>query len=94
MPMPDGEHPTLGQIRGIGKWQRRAVVWAFLKAIAQVEMRQTYERAVVLPGLTQVEIIGMLADAAVRVGLAMLDKLEGIDLHKRGKGGKNHGRQG
>jgi hypothetical protein len=85
MPVLVGERPTLGEIRADVKQarRRRAHVWTFVKVKAEAETRQTYERALVLPGLTQQQILGMLSDAAVRVGMAVFDECEKADEHRR-----------
>ena len=92
MQVPAGERPTLGEIRRDAKQERRwrAHVWTFVEIKAKAEMRQTYERAMLF-GLTQPQIIGLLSDAAVRVGMAVFDEFEKLNQDKRGKGGKKHG---
>ena len=85
--------PTLGELRRDAKQARRwrAYVCAGVKIRAKAEMRQTYERALVLPDLTQPKFLGMLSDAAVRVGMAVFDELEEHQQSLRGRGGKKHG---
>ena len=63
----------------------------FVEVKAKAEMRETYKRILALPGLSQ-RSIGMLSDAAARVGMAVFDEFEEVNLHRRSKGGKKHGK--
>jgi hypothetical protein len=82
VPIP-GQPCRVGDILGDYKLEVRALVWSFLEVKAKVAIREAYQRAMAVPDMTEVERIGILTKAAVRVGLEVLEKYQDIEDQRR-----------
>jgi hypothetical protein len=86
--MPGGESHTVGEARRDAKLRRRVAVCHFLEARMQLELLRAYETMEAMPPTDVKDLIRMMSGAAVVVGLAAFDKLEGLEQERRRRGAK------